>query len=1031
MDKIFAPALFLVLLAALLQAQSSGASLSGRIADPTDAVVVDASITATHTATNVPFESTTNGSGIYYLTDLPPGAYRIEVQKTGFKTLLRPDVILHVADELQFDFTMTAGTTPESITVQARGLPAPASPGSVSTVVDRQFVENLPLNGRSFQNLFQLAPGVTIASTSFYDQGQFNVNGQRADANYFTVDGVSANFGVSAGSLGQSAGGVLPSLTAAGSFNGLASVDAVQEFRIQTSTFSAEYGRMPGAQIEISTRSGTNQFHGTLFNYFRNDKLDANDWFANQQAKPKPAERQNDFGGVFGGPLIRDHTFFFLSYEGLRLRQPQVAIASVPDLALRQSTSAPLQAVLAAYPIPNGPELGDGLAQFSASISTPTNVDSGSIRLDHTFGKFSLFGRFSDAPSSATNYLGAPLAPSNLQPVQLDTLTATAGANWLIRPSFTNTFRFNYSRSRGYSSYTLTGLGGAVPLDPSRVFPSFSDPNTSGFTFLCCGYASEVMLGANAANRQRQFNAVDNLSYVKGAHQFKFGVDYRRLSPTYGRRAYDNQFLYSTGADVLQNTPAQAYVNVASGAAGLQVVTNNLSLFAQDTWRASRRMTLTYGLRWEFNPTPYVSNRAAPWVVNQVTDIATIQLVSSGAPLWHASATNFAPRVGVAYQLFDSPRWATILRGGAGVFYDVGFGQLGDVFASNAQYYGQAVYSSNVAFPLTGEQQAPPPLADTTLPISQAAVFDPHLKLPYTVQWNFTVEQGLGPGQTLTASYVGAAGRRLLRQTYYMRPDPSFSRLYVTSNGATSDYDALQLQFRRQLSRGLQILASYTWSHSIDTSSSDAFILTTSPGRASSNFDIRHTLSFALTYAVPAPRGNAFARAALGDWSVDAMNIVRAGQPLTVLSTSTFLGGAYAGVFPNLVSGVPLYLQDPNVAGGKRINPNAFTAPPPGQQGNAPRNFLRGWGAWQSDIAVRREFPLSERFRLQFRGEFFNIFNHPNFANPATTLTSSYFGISTSMLGRGLGAGGTAGGFAPLYQVGGPRSIQLALKLQF
>ena len=1032
MSKISALVLALVLSSGLLQAQADGASLTGRLTDPSGALVVDAKLTVVNTATNVRYESTTNSAGIYYLTDLSPGVYRIEVQKPGFKTLIKPDVILHVEDALQFDFTMTLGAASESITVEASTPFAPIAPGSLSTVVDRQFVENLPLNGRSFQSLFQLAPGVTIATTSFYDQGQFHVNGQRASANYYTVDGVSANFGVAAGPLGQSAGGLLPSLTTTGGFNALASVDAVQEFRVQTSTFSAEYGRMPGAQIEISTRSGTNQFHGTLFDYFRNDKLDANDWFANQQGKPKPAERQNDFGGVWGGPLRKDRTFFFLSYEGLRLRQPQVVIASVPDLLLRENAPTPLQPILRAFPIPNGPDLGGGLAQFSAGISTPSQVDAGSVRIDHTFDQVSLFGRFNDAPSSATAYPGEVFAPSNLEAIQFDTRTATVGANWSISSSLSNTVRFNYSRSHGYSSYTLTHTGGAVPLSLSKVLPSFSDPATSAFQFFCCSNNSGFLVGANATNRQRQFNAVDNFAYVKGAHQIKLGVDYRRLAPTYGRRAYDNQFNYSTDAAVLANMPDRVYVNAAGGgAAGLQVVTNNVSVFGQDTWRVSRRLTLSYGLRWEFNPVPHVTNRAAPWVVDQVANIATTKLVSPGAPLWHAAAANFAPRIGVAYQLSDARLWATVLRGGAGVFYDVGSGQLGDVFAYNAQYYGQTMYDSNVAFPLTAGQGEPPPLAGTALPISRAAVFDPHLTLPYTVQWNLTIDQGLGRDQTLTASYAGAAGRRLLRQTFYSNPSPSFNTLLVTTNGATSDYDALQLQFRRRASQGLQVVASYTWSHSIDTASSDGYFLTTPPGRASSDFDIRHTFSLAISYNVPTPTSNGLARALLAGWSVDAIDVMRTGQPLTVLNKNMLLGGSYTGVLANVVPGAPLFLQDPNVAGGRRINPNAFTAPPAGQVGNAPRNFLRGFGAWQEDVAVRREFLLSERFRLQFRGEFFNIFNHPNFANPATVLTRPYFGVSTSMLGRSLGSGGTAGGFAPLYQIGGPRSIQLALKLQF
>ncbi|MGH9423641.1 MAG: TonB-dependent receptor, partial [Thermoanaerobaculia bacterium] len=315
-------------------------------------------------------------------------------------------------------------------------------------------------------------------------------------------------------------------------------------------------------------------------------------------------------------------------------------------------------------------------------------------------------------------------------------------------------------------------------------------------------------------------------------------------------------------------------------------------------------------------------------MVDQVSDLSTTRLVSSGAPLWHAAAANFAPRIGVAYQLFDSSRWATVLRGGAGLFYDVGFGQLGDVFADNAQYYGQTTYTSNVAFPLTAAQQTPPPLAGTTLPVTQAAVFDPRLKLPYTIEWNFSIEQRLGTQQTLSASYVGAAGRRSLLETYYFRPNPSFNALFVTKNGATSDYDALQLQFRRQLSRGLQALASYTWSHSIDTGSagssfsfSNALVPEFGAGgnRGPSDFDIRHGFSAAVTYDIPTPKMTKWATAVLRGWSLHSLIQARSAQAVNISDANffEFNGGILADVRPDLVPGAPLYLHGSRYPGGK------------------------------------------------------------------------------------------------------------------
>src|SRR5215471_6918966 len=324
------PALLLVLFLSLyscaLRAQTTNGSIAGRVTDPSNASIPAAKVATVNTGTNFRYESATNGAGEYTLANLQPGTYRIEVEKSGFKKLVRPDVTLHVQDALVIDFELPIGSAVETVVVQAGAPLVNTASATVSTLVDQTFVENMPLNGRSFQTLIMLTPGVVVTQTNAADQGQFSVNGQRTDANYFTVDGVSANFGVTGYSLPvQSAGGALPALSVSGGTNSLVSVDAMQEFRVQSSSCAPEFGRTPGGQISIATRSGTNAFHGTLFEYFRNDVLDANDWFngyTNVPPIPKAKDRQNDFGGVFGGPIVKDKTFFFFSYEGLRLRQP-------------------------------------------------------------------------------------------------------------------------------------------------------------------------------------------------------------------------------------------------------------------------------------------------------------------------------------------------------------------------------------------------------------------------------------------------------------------------------------------------------------------------------------------------------------------------------------------------------------------------------------------------------------------------------------------------------------------------------------
>src|SRR5262245_18849669 len=335
--------LVLLSLSSVLRAQSTNASIAGRVTDATSAALVDVSILAIRVDTGARHGATTNATGEYTLANLLPGRYRIEVEKAGFKKIVKPDVSVHVQDVLALNFELPLGPLSDTVTVEAGAPLLNTTSGVVSTVVDRTFVENLPLNGRSFQSLISMTPGVVLTRATSTSPGQFSVNGQRSDANYFMVDGVSANVGVQSGTaLGVLGAGAAPGLSAQGGTNSLVSVDALQEFRLESSTYAPEFGRTPGGQIAMVTRSGTNQFHGSLFEYFRNDALDAADYFVKRLGLSKPKEHQNDFGGVFGGPIKRDRTFVFVSYEGLRLDQPKSAVTEVPSLASRLAASEAL-----------------------------------------------------------------------------------------------------------------------------------------------------------------------------------------------------------------------------------------------------------------------------------------------------------------------------------------------------------------------------------------------------------------------------------------------------------------------------------------------------------------------------------------------------------------------------------------------------------------------------------------------------------------------------------------------------------------
>jgi len=1010
---------------------AQNAEISGSITDPSGRTVPGARIRVENSNTAATRAASLNAQGEYSVPALLPGPYNITVDAMGFKAIHQNGITVEVGQRARLDFALTIGSNTETVTVQGNAPLLNASDASVSTVIGNQFVENLPLNGRSFSSLIDLTPGVILTSSNFYDQGQFSVNGQRPDANYFLVDGVAANLGTSASNLGQGGAGQLPVTSAFGGTSNLVSLDALEEFRIQTSTFAPEYGRTPGAQISVVTKSGTNTFHGTAFEYFRNDKLDVNDWFANRNALTRPELRQNDFGAVLGGPIEKDKLFFFGSYEGLRVHQPHVANTYVPSLASRQNAPAAVRPLLSAFPLPNGPDLGNGTAAFSASYSDPSALNSYGIRMDYLpWQKMTVFGRYSDAPSEIDQRAAGAAAYSTVSDAKYRTQSLTLGSAQALTPRLTNEFRFNYSRSQANSFYMVDNFGGAVPPSASTLFPLPAPPSESGFLF-SAGTGLLFRSGGLGDNLQQQINVTDNISRVIGAHQLKFGLDYRRLSPDKRSVPYQLQYLFGSLSNVLANTVPQAFIGSRTPGT---LIFSNWSLFAQDTWKATRTFTITYGLRWEYNAAPSSPDGALPFTVTQVNNLATMTLSPLGTPLWHPQKDDFAPRLGVAWQ----PLQNLVLRAGAGVFYDLGYSAVAD--GTSAFPFTQSKNIFNTSFPLSAAAAAPPPFT-TNPPAGYIAVVDPNHVLPRTYEWNAAVERTIGKADVITVTYLGAAGRKLMRQDILFAPNPSFTGEFdLMRNDSDSSYQALQAQFRHRLAHGLQTLFSYTWAHSIDNASFDAYYLHLPLGdspseRGSSDYDIRHTFSGAVSYNIPAP-GSGTWKSIFGYWSTDSIVYARTAPPVNVVTgldsfSTGVLSGASGAARPNLVSGVPLWISDPNVAGGKKINKVAFLAPTGPVQGNLGRNALRGFGATEVDLTLRRQFKLWERLALQARADLFNIFNHPNFGPPINYLSSPLFGQSTQMLGASLGSGGQNGGLNPLYQIGGPRSAQLALKLQF
>ncbi len=1051
-------------------AQMETATLSGAITDPKGGVVPDVEITATRIETGTAVTTKSNGAGIYVFIGLMPGHYHLMIHKPGFKEIAIKEFELHVQDKLEQNFSLEIGSVSETVTVEAEGLTINSQDATVSTVVDRQFAENLPLNGRSFQTLIYLTPGVVVTPTTAQDNGQFSVNGQRAASNYWTVDGVSANIGVGATfAAGNGIGGAVGSFSALGGTNSLVSLDALQEFRIQTSTFAPEFGRTPGGQISIVTRSGTNGFHGSAFDYLRNDVLDANNWFADSVGLAKAREHQNDFGGTFNGPIIKDHTFFFFSYEGLRLRLPQTALTTVPDLAARQSAVAPMQPFLNAYPLPNGPEVTvacnpasdptcpsggqkpSGAAQFNSSYSNPASLDAYSLRVDQKMGgNLSIFGRYNYSPSWFDNR-GGGSALSVVSSTQITTQTLTLGGTWAISPFLGNDLRLNYSRVNAQSSVSLDDFGGASAPASLPFADSFGTNNALFFLGINSLIGTSITAGKHAQDIQRQFNIVDGLSWQRGSHSFKVGVDYRRLSPGYSPLNYAQSVTFP---DVASSVSGIGFSTITSER-GSTFVFHNLGAYAQDSWRVLPRLTLTYGLRWDVDFAPS-SNPALPAVTGFTgfNDLSQLALAPEGTSPFKTTFGNVAPRLGVAYQLHSNQEWQSVLRGGFGVFYDLVSSEAGNLVNSIffSPPYGNQAQFGNVPFPLTAEQSAPVSIPPANL--ENFAVYDPYLKLPYTLEWNVAFEQALGSQQAISVTYVGASGQRLLQSTVLLSPQPTlpvpnFVAGTVVGNTSESSYNALQLQFQRRLSHGLQGLASYTFSHSLDSASAGSFANgsnlgggTSAGNWGSSDFDIRHAFTAGLTYDIPLIRGDAFRKALFGGWSIETLILARSAPPIDIADINFFQlnNSVNINIRPDVVPGQPFYLYGSEYPGGKALNPAAFQNPPvdpvtlnPTRQGNLSRNFLRGFGATQWDFAVHRNFPIRESFRIEFRAEMFNILNHPNFGPPDTLFGTGGFGLATQTLAQSLtGANSTgAGGLNPLYQIGGPRSIQLALKAVF
>jgi hypothetical protein len=693
-------------------------------------------------------------------------------------------------------------------------------------------------------------------------------------------------------------------------------------------------------------------------------------------------------------------------------------VTTVPALRLRTIASPNVRFLLDAFPIPTGPEAGtSGRAPFVGAYSDQSTLNATSFRIDHNFSdRLSVFGRFNYAPSqSIIRPKSTTSPPNNPVAVDLKVMTLTFGATQTLSAKTFNEMRFNYSRSSGERASFIDNFGGAIPVSIEQLVPAFAlETNAVAQVSFSPG---TILVGRGNDNLQRQINLVDNLTLTKAAHVFKFGVDYRRLSPVRIGRGFLSAAFLTTDSAISNGLVSLGFVQSQKRT---EPVFTNFSTYFQDTWQTSKRLTLTYGLRWDVNPPPRASDGQQPWALTS-SDPLTAQIAPEGTPLWKTSWANFAPRVGFSYQLSQSPGRELVVRGGVGLFYDLGNTSSGDAF-STGPFTASSPFFFNQSYPLPITSSTIPSFPVNGIGVS-ANVVDPQLKQPYTWQWNLTFQQALGTNQTISAAYVAALGRQLLRPRLINGLNPNFRLLQYADNASSSDYHSLQLQFVRRLSRNFQALASYTWAHSIDDISDETGSFTSI--RGNSDFDVRHNFSSALQYNSPWNNGGVTGTLVRG-WQASIIIHAQSAYPFMPNASSlSNLAGLIVTQWPNLVAGVPLEIPDPTAPGGRRFNRAAFAAPSAGTQGNLGRNVLRGFPTFQTDFALQRTFSLSEDLKLTFRGEAFNLFNHPNFGLPVPDINNPLFGQSNQLLGRNLG------GLSPVFQIGGPRSIQLGLRLSF
>jgi len=1056
--------LLFTLFSACAWPQSELASIFGTVTDSTGAVIPAVHLTIVNQSTGLKRDTITDTTGRYHLAGLPTGNYTVRAVRDGFQTQVREGVALTSASGVIIDFSLVVGSQPQQVTVSGDVNQIDSTTSTVSGLVAQQSLTELPLNGRDLFKAVVLQPGVAPTPSSAPSilsngtTGQVSVNGMRPSWTDLRIDGMDANDPVFA----------YPPGGASGLFLGL---NEFTEVRVLTQTFDAEYGRNGGGVIDAVTKSGTNRFHGSLFELYRGASLDSKNYFDLANA-PIPPFVRNQFGAGIGGPLVHDRTFFYANYEAFRQVQASTAVSTVPDALAHQgllpsvtnpgscSNATPNGCVqvaidprvpqfLALFPLPNGADNRDGTADLITDDKGNTYENHGMVRVDHNFSNtHSLFVRYIiDDSSALVPYFGAP--PGLHVPGFPTDHTArnqyfTAQERRNLSREILNELRFGVNRTTAVSSIDNTHPGLSISLSPGQPL------GTVGITGMS-------LLGNFAGFPWGNFSTVyqvqDQISRATGRHTMTFGGEFQRIQANGPESflvtgVYTFEDLSPFGIPAQTDNPPLEFFLRALPLSYLGVNPSNSnsnrdyrqsagSGFVQDFWRVTGRLTLNAGLRYDFYSNPTEIHGWMSVVRNPATDSGP-----TVGSLWASTPRDlFSPRAGFAWNMFGGGK--TVLRGGTGIFRDqfpislFGLDRLLPPFFGINSY----VFPSFLS-PQNAVQTQPLDVYQMTY----------HPKFQYALQYNLNLEREVAPETVLSAGYFGARGNHLPRGVESNPFEPALGHRYNPNlpsplaqdlTDAQSFFNSFQLSVSQHHAHNVFWQAFYNLSHSIDDASNnidaDAVnepAITQDPfnrkgSRGRSGFDIRHNFVADVVYELPFGRSSQF-----GGWQISAIASIHSNVPFTPMLAfdNADIQSLFTSDRPNVI-GNPYTGVCPK---GSRVgtvscwfNPSAFSVPPPGQFGTAGRNSLRGPGFAEFDLSIQKTFQLTEGTSIAFGADAYNLLNHPNFGVPSNTQNALSLGGNGDAVFKDA-AGDLADNVGQIFTtVSSSRQIQLVARFTF